>query len=232
MASLTVEPQLMSAAAADVAKIGSAICAAKAVGVGPTTSLAVAAGPRVSAVRPQLLCRTAPLTSVYDRSADVNGDVLTEGDTSADSQTSTADLAVKLNKLFEIMRRPSEPPLSNAAAAAAITEKTGVSISAAYLWQLRTGLKTNPTVTHLRAIAEFFGVSASYLIDAGVDEKVDAQLNLLQALRDAGVRDLAMRASGLTPAALTNLMAMVDHVRELEKLPPVMSTPGDPDGGP
>ncbi|MEZ0351035.1 helix-turn-helix domain-containing protein [Mycobacterium sp. pR1184] len=149
--------------------------------------------------------------------------------TSTEGQVSTTDLADKLNKLFEVMHSPSEPVLSNAAAAEAITEKTGVSISPAYLWQLRSGLKTNPTVAHLRAIAEFFGVSASYLIDAEVDEHLEAQLGLLQALRDAGVRDLAMRASGLTGAALTNLVAMVDHVRELEKLPPLEPAPGGGD---
>ena len=154
---------------------------------------------------------------------------MTRRRTSAAGQVSTTDLADKLNKLFEVMHSPSESVLSNAAAAEAITEKTGVSISPAYLWQLRSGLKTNPTVAHLRAIAEFFGVSASYLIDAEVDEHLEAQLGLLQALRDAGVRDLAMRASGLTGAALTNLVAMVDHVRELEKLPPLAPEPGGGD---
>lgn len=131
-----------------------------------------------------------------------------------------SELSVKLNKLFDIMRKPSDPPLSNAAAAEAITRKTGVAISAAYLWQLRSGLKTNPTVAHLRAIAQFFGVAPSYLVDPGIDPDVDAQLNLLQAMRDAGVVDLAMRASGLTSQALNSLRAMVDHARHLEQLPP------------
>lgn len=133
---------------------------------------------------------------------------------------SGSELSIKLNKLFDIMRKPSDPPLSNAAAAEAITRKTGVAISAAYLWQLRSGLKTNPTVAHLRAIAQFFGVAPSYLVDPGIDPDVDAQLNLLQAMRDAGVVDLAMRASGLTSQALNSLRAMVDHARHLEQLPP------------
>ncbi|WP_459974739.1 XRE family transcriptional regulator [Mycobacterium sp. MUNTM1] len=131
------------------------------------------------------------------------------------------ELAARLNRLFEVMRKPNTPALSNAAAAAAITEKTGVSISPAYLWQLRNGIKDNPTVAHLRAIAEFFGLPASYLIDDDPDPNIDAQLNLLQALRDNGVRDLALRASGLTPQALNSLAAMIDHVRKLERLPPI-----------
>ncbi|WP_068183911.1 helix-turn-helix domain-containing protein [Mycobacterium sp. UM_CSW] len=139
------------------------------------------------------------------------------------------DLAARLNKLFEIMRRPDTPPLSNAAAAAAITTQTGVSISPAYLWQLRSGVKDNPTVQHLRAIAEFFGVPASYLIDRDPDAQIDAQLNLLQALRDNGVRDLAMRASGLTPQALNSVALILDRVRELERLPPI-AHPGAGEG--
>lgn len=142
----------------------------------------------------------------------------------ASESAEPSELSIKLNKLFDTMRKPSDPPLSNAAAAEAITRKTGVSISSAYLWQLRTGVKTNPTVTHLRAIAQFFGVAPSYLVDPGIDPDIDAQLNLLQAMRDAGVRDLAMRASGLTPQALNSLRAMVDHARQLEQLPPVQAT--------
>lgn len=136
-------------------------------------------------------------------------------------------LAARLNKLFDLMRKAGTQPLSNAAAAAAITEKTGVPISPAYLWQLRSGIKKNPTVTHLRAIADFFGVPPSYLIDRGTNPAVDAQLNLLQALRDNGVRDLAARASGLTPRALNSLAAIVDHLRELERLPPISSRRDD-----
>lgn len=142
----------------------------------------------------------------------------------ASESAELSELSIKLNKLFDTMRKPSDPPLSNAAAAEAITRKTGVSISSAYLWQLRTGVKSNPTVTHLRAIAQFFGVAPSYLVDPGIDPDIDAQLNLLQAMRDAGVRDLAMRASGLTPQALNSLRAMVDHARQLEQLPPVQAT--------
>ncbi|OBJ00431.1 helix-turn-helix domain-containing protein [Mycobacterium sp. 1465703.0] len=142
------------------------------------------------------------------------------------------ELAFRLNKLFELMRKAGTPALSNAAAAAAITSKTGVPISPAYLWQLRSGIKTNPTVAHLRAIADFFGVPPSYLVDRATDPALDAQLNLLHALRDSGVRDLAARASGLTPQALNSLAAIVDHLRELERLPPVSPRRDDEaDGG-
>ncbi len=139
------------------------------------------------------------------------------------------ELAAKINRLFEVMRRPSEPPLSNAAAAEAITRSTGTSISAAYMWQLRSGVKSNPTVQHLQAIAQFFGVPASYLIDNGADESIESQLRLLQAMKDTDVRNLALRASGLTPRTLANIAAIIDRAREIENLPPVESsvTPDD-----
>lgn len=151
--------------------------------------------------------------------------MIVDGD--QDNGPDDSGLAARLNKLFDLMRKAGSPPLSNAAAAAAITDETGVPISPAYLWQLRSGLKTNPTVAHLRAIADFFGVPPSYLIDRGTDPAIDAQLNLLQALRDNGVRDLAARASGLTPQALNSLVAIVDHLRELERLPPISSRRDD-----
>lgn len=147
-------------------------------------------------------------------------------DVAAEGTEAGSELAAKLKKLFEVMRKPSAQPLSNAAAAAAITEQTGVSISPAYLWQLRSGMRTNPTVQHLRAIADFFGVPASYLIDRDSNPKIDKQLELLQALRDGSVRDLAMRASGLSPETISSLAAMVDQARKLEQLPPMLPGAG------
>lgn len=132
-----------------------------------------------------------------------------------------SELAAKINRLFDVMRNPAEPALSHAAAAEAITKATGVSISAAYLWQLRSGVKSNPTVQHLQALARFFGVPASYLLDSGPDEAIEKQLSLLQAMKDAGVRNLALRASGLTPRTLDSIAAIVDRARELENLPPL-----------
>ncbi|QIS23890.1 XRE family transcriptional regulator [Nocardia terpenica] len=142
-------------------------------------------------------------------------------DDGTDGVQAPTELAAKINRLFEVMRSPSAPPLSNAAAAEAITRATGTSISSAYLWQLRSGLKTNPTVAHLRAIARYFGVPASYLVDTGTDEQVDSELRLLQAMKDAGVRNLALRASGLAPRTLAGIAAIIDRAREVENLPPI-----------
>ncbi|GAB7146071.1 helix-turn-helix domain-containing protein [Mycobacterium riyadhense] len=143
-----------------------------------------------------------------------------------DAQASS-DLAVKLRRLFDIVRRPNEPPMSNQAAVEKIKDKTGVAISATYLWQLRNGSRTNPTVQHVRALAKFFGVPTAYLVDNESDHKIEAQLGLLVNLRDSGVRDLAARASGLTPEALRGVAAMIDAARKMEHLPPIAQISGE-----
>ncbi|SHU72775.1 ESX-1 secretion-associated regulator EspR [Mycobacteroides abscessus subsp. abscessus] len=135
-----------------------------------------------------------------------------------------ADLAAKLNLLFEKTRPAGKPPLSNDAAAEGIRKKYKVSISGSYLWALRNGKKANPTVLHLRAIAKYFGVDPIYLIEEGPHDDIESELGAIAALRDAGVRNLAARAFGLTPRSLESLAKMADHARELDGLPPASST--------
>ena len=70
---------------------------------------------------------------------------------------------------------------------------------------------------------------ASYLIDEGDPRGIGAQLATLQTFRDAGVRDLAARASGLTPASLESIRRMVDQARLFDRLPPIEHTDDDTD---
>ena len=65
---------------------------------------------------------------------------------------------------MDTARGPDGKLMSNAAVASAITARTGVAISGTYLWQLRTGVKTNPTLAHLRAIGTYFNVPITYFI--------------------------------------------------------------------
>lgn len=148
------------------------------------------------------------------------------------SEIDGSDLAAKVDELFDTKHEKDMPPLSNYAVAKGIEESTGVKITAQYLSQIRSGKKTNISVMHLRAIATYFGVPASYLIEPGGDERVRAQLAGLRALRDAGVRDILSRVAGLSPRALVNMAAVADGLRALEQLPPVdppvddQATPG------
>ena len=130
-----------------------------------------------------------------------------------------SDLAARLNHLFATVPAPDGRSLwTNDDAAAAIAAE-GVSMSSAYLSQLRTGKRDNPSARHLAAIAGLFGVPIDYFFDDEVAARVDADLRLLSAVRDAGVQAIALRAQGLSPQSLASVADMIEHIRKLERLP-------------
>jgi transcriptional regulator with XRE-family HTH domain len=127
--------------------------------------------------------------------------------------------ATKLDRLFRTVRPAGgSREFSYREVARGIEQRGDVTISASYLHQLRTGAKDNPTIKHLEAIASFFGVPASYFLDEQVAAEVSAELKLLSAMRDVGVRDVAMRAHGLSKESLSVVADMIERTRELEGL--------------
>lgn len=93
-------------------------------------------------------------------------------------------LASKLDRLFSVMHKASEPRLSTQAAAAAITADYGVSITAGALDALLDGRRTDPHHTELSAISAYFGVTPDYLLTDGPVPRIESQLSLLEMLRD------------------------------------------------
>jgi transcriptional regulator with XRE-family HTH domain len=128
-------------------------------------------------------------------------------------------LAERLEHLFHTVRESGRREYSNDEVATAITRDQDVSISASYIWYLRTGQRDNPTLKHLNALATFFGVPAAYFFDDHVHQEVVSELALLTAMSDAGVRDVALRAAGLSAKSLDTISEMITRVRELEGLP-------------
>ncbi len=137
---------------------------------------------------------------------------------SGDTRRSPPSLASKLDRLFQAVRPGGRGEYSYQEVADAIRAEGGPTISATYLWQLRKGLRDNPTRNHLAALARFFGVSPAYFFDDDAAEVVDAQLTLLAAMRDASVRSVALRAAGLSVESLAAVQAVIDHARRLEGL--------------
>ncbi|WET77883.1 helix-turn-helix domain-containing protein [Amycolatopsis sp. QT-25] len=125
-------------------------------------------------------------------------------------------LAEKIDKLFQIVLRPDREPYSHEEVAKACREATGESFSTTYLWQLRTGRRDNPTKRHLEALAQFFGVSPAYFFDDERSAKIAEELALLGALRDAGVRDVALRAVTLSADGLDTISDMIDAIARRE----------------
>lgn len=130
-------------------------------------------------------------------------------------------LAEKIDILFQTVRRPNDEQFSHEEVARACREASGESFSAPYLWQLRTGRRTNPTKRHLEALAQFFQVPASYFFDEDSSTAIAKELELLAALRDAEVRSVALRAVNLSREGIGTISDMIDVIarreRELEQ---------------
>jgi transcriptional regulator with XRE-family HTH domain len=129
-------------------------------------------------------------------------------------------LAEKLEYLFRTVRESGRREYSNEEVSAAIARDQEETISASYIWYLRTGQRDNPTFKHLNALAKFFGVPPAYFFDDAAADKVEAELALLNAMKDAGVRDVALRAAGLSPESLDAIGDVIARVRQLEGLHP------------
>lgn len=125
-------------------------------------------------------------------------------------------LADKLNRLFATVHPPGRGEYTLDEVAAAINQQGETTITPAYLSQLRRGQRTNPSRNVLAALAAFFGVSPVYFFDDDTARRIDAELGLLVAMRDASVRQIALRAADLSPESLRNLAALIDHWRALE----------------
>jgi transcriptional regulator with XRE-family HTH domain len=129
-------------------------------------------------------------------------------------------LADKLDYLFRTVHPKGRGEYTYREVAQAINDASGgTTISASYLWQLRKGEKNNPTIKHVEALARFFGVPPSYFFDDQAADEITAQLQLLAAIRDSDVREIALRASGLSDTALNMIRSVVENTRRIEGLP-------------
>ncbi|WP_037610144.1 helix-turn-helix domain-containing protein [Streptacidiphilus rugosus] len=128
----------------------------------------------------------------------------------------SSTLAARIDKLFDVVRRPDREQYSHEEVARACREATGDTFSATYLWQLRTGRRDNPTKRHLEALAGFFQVPPAYFFDDRQSARIGEELTLLGALRDAGVRELALRAVTLSPEGLGTISDMIEVIARRE----------------
>jgi transcriptional regulator with XRE-family HTH domain len=135
------------------------------------------------------------------------------------AERSPSTLAARLDRLFQTFRRPDHSEHTYEEVARALAGRGGPTISATYVWQLRTGRRDNPTKHHLEALADFFGVSPAYFFDDAAAERIERQLELLAAMSDARVSQIALRSHGLSSASLEAIRGIVENARRLERLP-------------
>lgn len=148
-----------------------------------------------------------------------------EGD---DGHPSLHTFGEKLNYLFRHVHPSERGEYSYREVAGGIEQAGGPTISPTYLMYLRKGQRTNPSLQHVEAIATFFGVPPAYFLDEATTGRVAGEVELVAALQDAGLREVALRMADLSAEGLAAIKDMVDQVRRAEGKD-VASEPADPD---
>ncbi|EUA43731.1 ESX-1 secretion-associated regulator EspR [Mycobacterium xenopi 3993] len=94
----------------------------------------------------------------------------------------------------------------------------GITMSAPYLSQLRSGNRTNPSAATMAALANFFRIKPAYFTDDEYYEKLDKELSWWAAMRNENIRRIAMGAADLSPEAQEDVAQRVEELRRKEHL--------------
>lgn len=141
----------------------------------------------------------------------------TESGTEQRKEGAARTLAEKLNHLFATVHPPGRSEFKLEEVAEAINQRGDAKLTPAYLSQMRHGQRDNPSKNLLEALAWFFGVSPAYFFNDEMAGKIEAELELVVAMRRASVQQIALRAADLSEESLRNLAVLIDHWRELER---------------
>jgi transcriptional regulator with XRE-family HTH domain len=125
--------------------------------------------------------------------------------------------AARLNRLFDTVYPPGRGPHTSAEVIAALKAE-GVTMSAPYLSQLRSGNRTNPSTATMAALANFFRIKPAYFTDDEYYEKLDRELSWLATMRDDGVRRIALGAAELSTEGRQDIVERVNELRRKEHL--------------
>jgi transcriptional regulator with XRE-family HTH domain len=162
-----------------------------------------------------------------------------EDDAGPASPSPPPTLAGRIERLFAVHRPPDDPERHwrNSEVIAA-TRAAGRDLSESHLSELRRGIKTNPTMKTLDAIATFFDVRVGYFVDDAVAIDVERELcsrqeqfearalqrrvdleaeqlaarELQRALRLSGVTKSAHRGGGGDPRQRAEMMRALARV--------------------
>jgi transcriptional regulator with XRE-family HTH domain len=127
-------------------------------------------------------------------------------------------LARRLDHLFRTAHPADRKAWTPADVAAAINKAADERVtSGTYLWQLRTGRRDNPTYKVIIGLAEFFGVSPTYFFEDAAVERGAIPPEVAAALKDDAVRDIALRAAGLSEHSLDVIRQTVALARDRDE---------------
>ena len=126
-------------------------------------------------------------------------------------------LADRLNELFRTVHRPGTTELWNNETAAWQISRSGPPVSAAYLSQLRTGKRLNPSARHLAALAGIFQVDMEFFFPP---EDVPGR-RARSGLSSPDVSRVVPLLDGVSPAGVATIETAIARVRAAERLPPI-----------
>jgi transcriptional regulator with XRE-family HTH domain len=136
-------------------------------------------------------------------------EALDDGQADADAAAvQPGSFAARLNRLFRTVYPPGRGPYMSLELVRAL-EARGLTLSAPYLSQLRSGRRDNPSFDTMYMIAEFFGIRSDYFTgrDAAYCARLEEELDWLDLVHDPGVRLLTTAVAGLTPRSRERFLA-------------------------
>jgi transcriptional regulator with XRE-family HTH domain len=118
-------------------------------------------------------------------------------------------VAARLEHVFEVVRNPKtgEPYTNAEVARMALGDLSEEDVE-----KIRSGAVSDPSVGQIAALASVFGVEISYLLDRGEPSLLDEEL--VQALRDADVRDITRERSRLPDRERQLVLGIVRQFRD------------------
>jgi transcriptional regulator with XRE-family HTH domain len=123
-----------------------------------------------------------------------------------------ADIGATLTQLMRVLRPGGVEQTDRSVAEA-------VGVSEQYIGMLRRGERRNPHIELLGRIADYFDVDVEIFRDSKRGAAINAELDGIAALRDLKIKNLMLRANGLSPKSLDLAAELIEHLRELEGLP-------------
>jgi hypothetical protein len=148
-------------------------------------------------------------------------------------------LAGKVGALIAAAGHPSYETVARE-----IKAMNGPTVSAAYLWQLRTGARDNPTFHHLQALARYFSqklgvpITLNYFdpqtpvdqpwrdaesavgSDAPLDRRAQDERQLAGQLAERGIRKISARYGEMGPNMLRDILAIMDTLAAQDRQEP------------
>lgn len=134
----------------------------------------------------------------------------------AEAATQHPTLAEKLTRLFQTVRSPDGDEFTYGEVVAEINARGIAKTSDTYLCDLRNGTKDNPRIKHVEAIAEFFGVPATYFLDGDESAaRLYSQLAALPVYGDPDVERTALLMIDLPPAVRKAITQIIEHAYQI-----------------